>query len=177
MVVTQPEQHLHRNTEMSHRDFNRIYIEMQDRVYRLAAGLTGNRDEAEDVVQDLYEKLWRRRTTVEGMDNPAGYILTSARNLCLDRLRGRRSRAELSPTIAARGAEPDQGDIADIVATLVAALPERQRTVITLRDVECLEMDEIAAITGMRQTAARMALSRARMTVKEKLEKIMNYGT
>jgi RNA polymerase sigma-70 factor (ECF subfamily) len=102
--------------------------------------------------------------------------MASARNLCLDRLRGRRPRAELSPAITAEGARPDEGEMEGIVAALIAALPEGQRTVFRLRDVECMEIDRIAAVTGMRQTAVRMALSRARTTVKEKLAKIMSYG-
>jgi RNA polymerase sigma-70 factor (ECF subfamily) len=161
---------------MKQRDFNDIYLRLQDTVYRLAVGLTGNPAEAEDVVQDLYERLWHRRESIVGRENPEGYILASARNLCLDRLRGRRPRAEISPTIPAHGGSPDEGEMTGIVAALVAALPEKQRTVMRLRDVECMEIDQIASVMGIRETAVRMSLSRARGTVKEKLEKIIRYG-
>lgn len=161
---------------MERKDFNEIYLALQDRIYRLSVGLVGGREEAEDVTQDLYEHLWPRRADIVGRANPEGYILASARNLCLDRLRRRRPRAELPPAISDPGSRPDEGEMRGIVDRLIAALPEGQRTVMRLRDVECMEVDEISDITGMKQTAVRMALSRARSTVKDKLEKIMRYG-
>jgi RNA polymerase sigma-70 factor (ECF subfamily) len=161
---------------MTQRDFNDIYLGLQQCIYRLAVGLTGNSSEAEDVVQDLYERLWHRRDRITGRDNPEGYILASARNLCLDRLRARRPRVEISPTTPDLGGRPDEGEMTEIVASLVAALPEKQRTVMRLRDVECMEIDQIASVMEIRETAVRMSLSRARGTVKEKLEKIIRYG-
>jgi RNA polymerase sigma-70 factor (ECF subfamily) len=64
-----------------------------------------------------------------------------------------------------------------IVESLVSALPEKQSTAMRLRDVECMEIAEIAAVMGIRETAVRMALSRARSTVRQKLVKIVEYGT
>ncbi len=156
---------------------------MHDRLYRLAAGLVGDRDEAGDVVQDTYEKLWHRRARVMGQPNPEGYIMASVRNLCLDRLRSRRPRVGLPGAIEATGRRTDggesgeSGDMVAIIEALVSALPERQATVMRLRDVECMEIGEIAAVMGIRETAVRMALSRARNTVRQKLVKIMDYGT
>jgi RNA polymerase sigma-70 factor (ECF subfamily) len=161
---------------MAPEDFNDIFLRMHDRLYRVASGIVGSRSEAGDLVQELYERLWRRRAMVEGLARPEGYILTSARNLCLDRLRSRRPQAELSPTMATESDRPGEGDVAEIVARLMAELPEGQRTVMRLRDVECMEVDEIAAVTGLRPTAVRMTLSRARTSVKEKLVKILNHG-
>ncbi len=163
-------------TKMAQRDFNDIYLGLQDRVYRLSVGLVGDPREAEEVVQDLYERLWHKRAHVVGRENPEGYILASARNLCLDRLRGRRSRTELPHSIPDTGSRPDEGEMAGIVARLVSELPEKQRTVLRLRDVECMEIEMIASVMGIRETAVRMSLSRARGTVKEKLEKIIRYG-
>jgi RNA polymerase sigma-70 factor (ECF subfamily) len=156
-------------------DFNDIYLSLHERVYRLSVGIVGNREEAEDVAQELYERLWPRRQSVVAHPNPAGYILASARNMCLDRLRGRRPRIELSPALEG-GGEREGDEMTEIVVRLVAALPEKQRTAMRLRDVECMEMEEIARAMGIRQTAVRMALSRARSTVRERLLKIMNYG-
>ncbi len=165
---------------MAHRDFNDTYLAMQDRLYRLAAGIVGCRDEAGDVVQDTYERLWHRRTRVMGLSNPEGYIMASVRNLCLDRLRSRRPKVELPATIEATGGRPNGDETDDMVAiveALVSALPERQATAMRLRDVECMEIGEIAAVMGIRETAVRMSLSRARSTVRDKLVKIVEYGT
>jgi RNA polymerase sigma-70 factor (ECF subfamily) len=144
----------------------------------LAVGIVGSRPEAEDIVQELYERLWKRRETIVGYTHSGAYIMASARNMCLDRLRARRPQVELMQGMASENDEkPAENDVTGIVERLVAALPEGQRTVMRLRDVECMEVDEIAAITGMQPPAVRMALSRARGTVKEKLVKILNYGT
>jgi RNA polymerase sigma-70 factor (ECF subfamily) len=161
---------------MTHRDFNDIYIGLQHTVYRIAAGLVGAGPEAEDVVQDLYERLWKRRAVVVGQRSPEGYILASVRNLCLDRLRSRRPRVEVPPQIPAAGGSPDEGDMEGIVERLAAALPPKQAMVFRLRDVECMEIEEIGRVTGMAETAVRMSLSRARSTIREKLGEILNYG-
>ena len=173
-IVEKPGQH---RTAMAQRDFNDIYLGLQDNIYRLAVSLVGGREEAEDVVQDLYERLWRKRGHVVGRDNPEGYILASARNLCLDRLRRRRPRTELPPAMADTGSRPDEGEMQGIVERIVSALPEKQRTALRLRDVECMEIARIASVMGIRETAVRVSLSRARTTVKERLEKIVNHGT
>jgi RNA polymerase sigma-70 factor (ECF subfamily) len=161
---------------MAHQSFNDIYLGMQDRIYRLSAGIVGNRADAEDIVQDLYEKLWRKRLWIMARHNPGGYILTSARNLCLDRLRIRKTSIELSPAVPSGDDRYDESDIGEVVRRLMASLPEKQRTVIHLRDIECMDIDEIAAIMETGESAVRMSLSRARATLKEQLVKTMNHG-
>ena len=114
---------------MAQRDFNDTYLEMHDRIYRLAAQITGSRQDAEDIVQDLYEKLWRKRLVVMTRSNPKGYILTGARNLCLDRMRSTKRSVELSPAMSA-GDREYETDVREIVEGLMAALPEKQRPVV-----------------------------------------------
>ncbi len=161
---------------MAPQDFNNTYTELHPRIYRLALNIVGSREDAEDVVQDLYEKLWHKRLLVGLHQNPGGYILAAARNMCLDRLRGRKQTVEVPPTMAGETGERNE-DVLLIVRRLMAMLPEKQRTAMHLRDVEELEIDEIAAIMQTRAEAVRMSLSRAHTTVKEQLTKIMNYGT
>lgn len=163
---------------MAQKDFNEIYLGMQDRIFRLAAGIVGSRADAEDIVQDLYEKLWRKRVFIATGRNPEGYILASARNFCLDRLRMRKKTTELPTSMPSEreNCREDEKNMGSIVARLVGALPEKQRTAMHLRDIEGLEIDEIAKAMGINGTAVRMSLSRGRTTVKEQLLKIMNHG-
>jgi RNA polymerase sigma-70 factor (ECF subfamily) len=163
---------------MTQTDFNTTYLAMRNRIYRLAVSITGSSAEAEDIVQDLYEKLWSRRLPMAGYRNPEAYILTAARNMSLDRIRRRRPTVEVSPDVVSSGSDrgEDVKDLANIVARLVDALPEKQRTVMHLRDVECMEIEQIAKVMNIRDTAVRMSLSRARSTVKQQMIKIMNYG-
>jgi RNA polymerase sigma-70 factor (ECF subfamily) len=72
--------------------------------------------------------------------------------------------------------ENEQSELSAIVHRLIAALPDREREVLHLRDSEGLEFEHIAEIVGSTEAAVRMACSRARSKVKEELIKIMNYG-
>ncbi len=157
--------------------FNETYLSVHARIFRLALGITGSRTEAEDISQDLYERLWHRRLIVTLHSNPRAYILASARNLCLDRLRSRRPHTEVPASLSCDLDSSSGDDVVAIVSRLVSALPERQRTAMHLRDIEGLDIDEIARIMGSRPDAVRMSLSRAHAAVKEQLTKIMNYGT
>jgi RNA polymerase sigma-70 factor (ECF subfamily) len=163
---------------MAQTDFNTTYLAMQDRIYRLAVSIMGNRVEAEDIVQDLYERLWNRRLLMAGSKNPEGYILTAARNMSLDRIRQRRPTSEVTAQLVSSEGSTgeDAADLAEIMGRLVKALPEKQRTAVHLRDVECMEIEQIAKVMNIKETAVRMSLSRARSTVKEQMIKIMSYG-
>lgn len=162
---------------MAQKEFNEIYLEMHESIYRLAAGIVGSRTDAEDIVQELYEKLWRRRLLITSLGNPRGYILTSARNMCLDALRSRKPSTELFPaTVSEDGGEYAEKDMGEVARRLIGALPERQRTAMRLRDEECMEIEEIARVMGVAGSAVRMSLSRARTTVRQQLVKIINHG-
>lgn len=156
---------------------------MKDKIFRFARSIVSDRAEAEDVTQDIFEKLWARRETLDGCTNLDGFVMSSVRNLCYDRLRNRQMRtgkmeaikAE-TPTVA-KGYSPETTDAADIAARLIAALPEKQRIVIHLRDVEGYEIEAISEVVEMDAPTVRVILSRARKSVREDMIKIMNYGT
>ncbi len=156
-------------------EFDKRILSLKDRLYRLARGMLGSGAEADDAVQDILEKLWRRRDTLSG--NVEALAYTATRNLCIDRIRGRKQQTSKAPE---RGFDPlpaiEIRDMRAMVERMIADLPEKQQLVIHLRDVEGCEFDEIAAAVGMDQAAVRATLSRARKTVRERLMKIMDYG-
>ena len=158
-------------------ELSELYREYKQSVYRLALTWLRSVSEAEDVTQDLYERLWRRRLLVWR----AGFralVMTTVRNMCLDRLRGRKAeRYEDIEQCERIATEPKDGDdLTPIVKRLIAALPEREREVIHLHDVEGMDFEDIAEVVGSSVEAVRMACSRARQKVKEQLIKFMNYG-
>ena len=161
---------------MTSEELNIAFIELKDAAYRYAVALLGNRVEAEDAVQDLYEKLWRRRLLIRQKSFSA-LLMTSVRNICMDRLRDReRRRSEL--IVEPPPAEPSSTDedISAIIHRLIEQLPDKEREVIHLRDVEEWQFEDIATTMGISENAARMALSRARQKIKMELSKIMSYG-
>lgn len=163
--------------------YNELMLSTKDVAYRVALSLVGNAADAEDVTQDIYEMVWRRRDEILSMGNPRAYVLRSVRNLCLDRFRAvdRHDRSltamgHAGERSADYSARYDARDQVRIVERIIAQLPERQRLAIHLRDVEQWDIDEIAEVTQSDETSVRMNLSRARRTVREELLKIMNYG-
>lgn len=159
--------------------YTELVSEVKDSVYRLALSLVGERAEAEDIAQDIYERVWRARDKVLVEDRPRAYVCRMTRNLAIDRLRQRErqaSRAGLEVDRRGVGDGSDLRDISERTQAIIATLPDKQRTTIHLRDVEGYEIEEIAEIMEMDVTSVRMNLSRARKSVREQILKIMSYG-
>ncbi len=164
---------------MNQREFSEQLLPMKQLIFRYALGLVGSREEAEDITQDIYARLWERRDELGGVANLQGYVLGSVRNLCLDRIKRRRrfdERVEAMRHEERVSRQPEGFDLKERLAQIVATLPERQQMVFHLRDVEGKEMADIAATVGIDESTARVLLSRARKTIREEMQKIMSYG-
>jgi len=168
---------------MDSETFTTEVFPLRDRMFRLARRMLGDEAEAEDAVQDILERLWSRRGELGRYDNLEAMTMVTMRNACLDRIRMRDSRRRGGDRIrawtetSADGRIPiEMRDVGRIAERIIASLPEKQRLVIHLRDVEGYPAEEIALIAEMEVVAVRMALSRARKTVREQLQKIIDYG-
>ena len=162
---------------MTAQELNTEFVEAKDAAYRYACSLLHNREEAEDLVQDLYEKLWRRRVLIRHKGF-VPLVMTSTRNMCMDILRSRQKGWEETEkeTAIMWEEEQEKEDTAAIVEKLVERLPQKEREAFHLRVVEGLDYPVIAEIMGIAESAARMACSRGRNKIKEQLLKIMDYG-
>ena len=169
---------------MTAQELNTEFVEAKDAAYRYACSLLHNREEAEDLVQDLYEKLWRRRVLIRHKGF-VPLVMTSTRNMCMDILRSRQKGHENAPQNYGGDVEEEavmweeereKEDTAAIVEKLVERLPQKEREAFHLRVVEGLDYPVIAEIMGIAESAARMACSRGRNKLKEELLKIMDYG-
>ena len=154
----------------------------KDKVFRLAKRLLVSQDEAEDATQELYLKLWKNKSKIASYKNVEAFAMTMTKNYCLDRLKSKQasnltlihSNYQDNHTNLQRQIEVN--DSIQKVHQLIAQLPEQQRMVIQLRDIEQYNFDEIGEMLQMKPTAIRVALSRARKTIKEKLQKQHAYG-
>ena len=167
---------------MKQTEFLNTVMPFKDKVYRLAKRLLVSSEEAEDATQELFMKLWNRRDKLSSYKSVEAFAMTMTKNYCFDRLKSKQA-SNLSlvhSNYKENGTSLDRktelNDSVSIVHQLIAKLPEQQRMIIQLRDVEDYEYEEIGKVLDIKPTAVRVALSRARKTIREQLIKQHNYG-
>ena len=160
--------------------YTEFFSEHRDTLYRIALNICGDSAEAEDIVQDLFERVWRARDKVFESAYPRAYICRMAHNLAIDRERTRIRRKTFiineEITLHSNDTSAELTDITSITQQAIASLPEKQRLAIHLRDIEGYEIEEIAEVIGGDSSSVRMNLSRARSSVRETITKALNYG-
>ncbi len=167
---------------MNQKEFLETVLPFKDKVYRLAKRLLVSSDEAEDATQELYFKLWKNKGKIEKYDNVEAYAMMMTKNYCLDQLKSKRAsnltlvHSNYRDENATLQSDVEYRDGASIIKRMMNDLPEKQRMIVQLRDVENYEYHEIAEIMGMEPTAIRVALSRARKALREQFTKKQNYG-
>ena len=167
---------------MNQKDFLNKVMPFKDKVYRLAKRLLVSGDEAEDATQELYFKLWKNREKIETYDNVEAYAMRMTKNYCLDQLKSKRAsnlklvHSNYKDENISLQKELEVHDEVNIVKELMKDLSEKQRMIVQLRDIENYEFEEIGKILNMEPTAIRVALSRARKALREKLIKKQQYG-
>lgn len=125
-------------------------------------------DDAEDTVQDALLRLWQMVGELRQPFDALALRLT--RNLCIDQVR--RKRPTLTLTDSGETGEADDNDERiERMMAVVSTLPDLQQTILRLRHLEGMEMNEIADLTGSSEVAIRKALSRARQAVRQKYMK------
>jgi len=145
----------------------------------MAARMLGSDEDAQDAVQEIMIKLWKCKKQLKKHPNLNGFIFLTARNHCLDRLKKKNPEQTYS---VYQGKLPqgtqDQVEYAEVfsfVQEIIKELPDNQKEVMLLYDIDGLEFEEIAAIVGLKIEHVRVLLSRARKMVREKLTKIYSY--
>ena len=167
---------------MKQSEFLKTVMPFKDKVFRLAKRLLVSTEEAEDATQELYFKLWNNREKLENYKSVEAFAMTMTKNYCFDRLKSKQasnltlvhSNYKENDTSLQRKVELN--DSVNIVHDLIEELPEQQKLVIQLRDVEQYEFEEIGKMLDMKPTAVRVTLSRARKTIKNQLLKQHHYG-
>ena len=160
-------------------DFRTDVLPLKDKLFRLALRITLDRQEAEDITQETLIKVWEKRDEWHQIQNMEAYCLTIARHLAIDATKSKRSAhlslSETNETLHATDLLPDDDlDLRQRVAAirnLINELPEVQRTIVQLRDIEGLRYNDIAQVTGLTETQVKVYLHRARKKIKDLLEK------
>lgn len=160
---------------MESTQFNTQILNHSDKLYRLAKSILRNEIAAQDAVQELIMKLWEKRSILDGVENIQAFTMRSMRNLCLDTIRQQQDEDEIPVEFEYVEPNPyqqtEQKDIASKIRTMINQLPELQRTIIRMRDVEEMDIAEIAFITSISENAVGVNLSRARQKIREQILK------
>lgn len=166
---------------MDSKEFKIRVLPLGQKLHRYAAGILKDIHEAEDIVQEIFLKLWNIRQKLNEIQNIDAFAFRMTRNLCLDRLRAMKpdlidDRLEnILRNQEATNTDPENemilNDAMREVQKLIEKLPEQQRAIIHLRDVEGYSNDEIAEIMDMEVNAVRVNVSRARRNVRESMLK------
>ena len=167
---------------MNQSDFLKVVLPFKDKVFRLAKRLLVSTEEAEDATQELVFKLWRNKEKLPDYKNVEAFAMTMTKNYCYDRLKSKQAsnltlvHSNYKEKETSLDKKVEYNDSVSLVHKLIEKLPEQQKTIIQLRDVEQYDFDEICKMVDMKPTAVRVALSRARKTIREELIKKHNYG-
>ncbi len=168
--------------------FNAIVVAYQDRVYNLCLRMLGSPQAAEDASQEAFLSAYRSVSRMRGPSVRA-WLLRIAANTCIDELRRRRRRPQLSleaPTPSAAGgdterplevADPDagpehlalRGELCEALQAELLRLPPDQRLAVVLCDVEGLSYEEIAVSMGSSVGTVKSRISRGRARLREAL--------
>jgi RNA polymerase sigma-70 factor (ECF subfamily) len=146
------------------------FMELFDRhthkLYMYCLKFIGDRRQTEDMVQDLWEKVIKLRSEGRGtLDNPIGFLIRMARNLCLNHIRDRKQMASLQDLSEREHPASSQRELThneELVVAALAHLPEAQREVLVLNAYSGYRFDEIAEMLGEPVGAVRTRAWRAR---------------
>ena len=154
--------------------FKQAYFSLHPKLYRVAFAILKNTEDAENILQDAYCKLWDNREKLVDIQKPEAYCVTLVKHLCLDFLR--------SPKAARNNKMIDDYDFPDYstnaetdminketiekIKSIISRLPAKQQRIIDLRVFADCSPEEIKNITGESYENVRVLLSRARNTLK-----------
>lgn len=158
-------------------------LPLKDKIFRLALRITLNRQEAEDIVQDVLIRVWNKRNELAEVESIEAYSLTICRNLAIDR-NGRKENSNVAlddaPPTETEEAPPDlqlmQNERLNQIRLLFNRLPPQQKAAMQLRDIEGMSYKEIEKITGQTQEQVKVNIFRARQYIRKQIEKLENYG-
>jgi RNA polymerase sigma-70 factor, ECF subfamily len=168
---------------MSLEAFKSRVLPVKDKLFRYSLRILKNEDEAKDVVQETMIKVWNKRDEMHTYENMEAWCIRVARNLSLDKLRSKHINSvdidnayDLQSNSQSPYATTEQSDIMNSIHQFINNLPDLQKQVIQLRDVDGFSYQEISEILKQNLNTVKVNLFRARKYVREQLVKENAYG-
>ncbi len=155
---------------MTEKEYNQCVSQYADNVYRFIVKNLRHEEDARDIVQTAFEKLWRNREVVEAMKSKS-YLFTVAYNQMIDHIR-KVKRIELKNEFSENSKVQYPTSNSTLKKTLMEALNrlnETQKSLVMLKDYEGYSYEEIGEIMGLNESQVKVYLHRARLTLREYL--------
>ena len=160
---------------MDRHQYNQCVEQYADRLFRFAFASLRNREQAEDVVQESFARVWEKAKTID-FATAKTYLFATAHHAMIDEVRRNQRFASLeeqAPNVE-QGSNIPYPDVNDILHKAIGTLPEAQRNALLLRDYEGYSYREIGDITGQSEAQVKVNIFRARTALKNKLKSIDN---
>ena len=165
--------------------FRKLVEQYQETAFKLAFRMLGNQDDARDVVQESFIRIWEKMKTYNENEKFTSWMYRIVSNRAIDSLRARKRR----PVISLEKLIPDMLETAEsgidthmenreageIIRAITDGLPEKQQLVFSLRDLQGLSSKEVQEISGMTDIAIKTNLYHARKIIREKLTAILTF--
>jgi RNA polymerase sigma factor (sigma-70 family) len=164
---------------MNATEFKNLVLPLCGKLHRFAFFMLKDNSEAEDAVQEVCMKLWNNRESLESIKSIDAFAMRMIKNWCLDRLKAKKPVyvesyqpwLEKSSEMADPQKSLETADKLNRLNGIMNKLPEQQRIIVQLREIEGLEFNEISEITELDINNIRVNLSRARNRIREEMNK------
>ena len=165
---------------MHSEEFNKLVLGHKGRLFRLAKWMLHNNEDAEDVVQETFVKLWKMKDKLAAYQSIEALSVEITKNMCLNKIKSQRLTVseekieKIQTTEAVPDIRMDLVEKLNRVRKAIAKLPPQQQIVMQLKGVEGMETREIASMMNETDNNVRVMLSRARKVVRASYNKY--YG-
>lgn len=159
--------------------FKTTVLPLRSKLLAYARRLSAEKEDAEDAVQEVLLRLWNNRQELERYQSIEAFAMTLTHNVCMDLHRKRKDTLtidNLPDTLFDTTPERllELKDEVKLIRAIIDSLPNLQRIIMRMKDVEGYETEEIVQITGCNAEAIRSNLSRARKRVRDVYLKIID---
>jgi RNA polymerase sigma factor (sigma-70 family) len=167
---------------MSRTDFNDLVQQLSRKLYSYAFRILRNQEEAEDVVQDIFIKLWNMGEKLNTYSSIEALATTMTKNYCIDQLRRQKHMGHREQnyqdysniTAPSPHEQMESRESDDIVRNIIDNLPDMYKDMILLKEIEGLSYIEIAEKTDQNINTLRVTISRARRLIRDEYNKYQN---
>ncbi len=158
-------------------EYNQCVTEVSDDLYRYAYRLLNDQFGAEDAVQEVFERIWKKRKEVR-FEEARNYLFKSTYNLCMDLIRKQKTARKYSETLPVETRQPSvnhQFELQDLLHQALNKISDMHRSLILLRDYEGYSYQEIGEITGLSESQVKVYIFRGRKALKSIISKVNQY--